>query len=260
VKALSDVSFNVDPGSITGLLGRNGAGKTTIIRILTTLLTPSNGKATVGGFDVTREPQRVREIIGYAGQDTERSLYYRLSPLENAIYFGWLRGLSSRTSTARLEDLVGRIGMEDRLHRQFITLSGGEKQVFVVLRALLHHPAIAFLDEPSKSLDVLTARSIRKLLKDFVAEYNTTMLITYHNLKELENLCDDLILIDRGQIVFMGEPEKLKATVLQRETVEITGNLPEKALARMAELGEIMVSDKDNKIKVVTSNPYKTIR
>ena len=260
VSALTSVTFDVERGTIVGLLGRNGAGKTTLIRIMTTLLYPTSGQVQVGGFDVIHEPQRVREIIGYAGQDTERSLYYRLSPLDNAKYFGWLRGLSAEKSQAKMRDLTARIGMEEQLLRQFITLSGGEKQVFVVLRALLHDPRIAFLDEPSKSLDVITARKIRTLLRELVAEHQMTLVITSHNLQELESLCDTLVLIDRGEVVFDGKPHALKMKALRSDAIEVIGPLTDQCRSQLIALGEATGSQNGNRLRILASKPYTVIK
>jgi ABC-2 type transport system ATP-binding protein len=259
--AVDNVSFDVEYGKIVGLLGANGAGKTTLIRLMTTLLSPNAGRISVAGYDVMKDAGRIREHIGYAGQDTERSLYYRLSPRENAKYFGWLRGLDAEESIERLDYLAYRIGMDDRLDQHFITLSGGEKQVFVVLRALLHRPDIAFLDEPSKSLDVLTARKIRQLLKDYVREHNATMIITSHNLKELEDICDRLIFINRGRKVFEGTPQELKQIAMKIESVVIRGGpFDDMVVHELSSIGEAISINEGAEIRIPVDNPYATIR
>ncbi len=259
--AVDNVSFDVENGSIVGLLGANGAGKTTLIRMMTTLLSPTSGQITVAGYEIGREPQKIREVIGYAGQDTERSLYYRLSPRENAKYFGWLRGLKADTSVRRLDDFAHQIGMEDRLDQHFITLSGGEKQAFVVLRALLHYPKIAFLDEPSKSLDVLIARRVRHLIKEYVHEHNATMVITSHNLKELEDICDKLVFINRGKKVFEGTPQELKQKGMRLESVVVRGGpFDDIIITEFSSIGNITVVNKNTEIRIQSDSPYSAIR
>ncbi len=261
VMAVDNVSFDVEYGSIVGLLGANGAGKTTLIRMMTTLLSPSSGQIRVAGYDASKDSDIIREHIGYAGQDTERSLYYRLSPRENAKYFGWLRGLHAETAIERLDNLASQVGMDDRLDQHFITLSGGEKQVFVVLRALLHRPEIAFLDEPSKSLDVLTARRIRKVLKEYVREYNATMIITSHNLKELEDTCDKLIFINRGRKVFEGTPQELKQIAMKRESIVVRGGPFDDTVVRELSLvGETILINRGAEIRITVESPYEGIR
>ena len=261
IKAVDNVSFDVKRGTIVGLLGANGAGKTTLIRMMTTLLSPNSGRVIVAGHDIAEEPEKVREYIGYAGQDTERSLYYRLSPRENSKYFGWLSGLSAEIAIERIERFASQVGMEDKLDQHFITLSGGEKQVFVVMRALLHHPEIAFLDEPSKSLDVLTARRIRRLLKEYVLEHNATVIITSHNLRELEDVCDKLIFIDRGRKVFEGSSEELKQIAFKSESVEIRGGPFEDSIVKeLMALGEVTFLSEGKEIRILSEKPYTTIR
>ena len=261
IKAVDNVSFNVKRGTIVGLLGANGAGKTTLIRMMTTLLSPNSGRIIIAGHDIAEEPEKVREYIGYAGQDTERSLYYRLSPRENSKYFGWLSGLSAETAIKRIEHFASQIGMEEKLDQHFITLSGGEKQVFVVMRALLHHPEIAFLDEPSKSLDVLTARRIRRLLKEYVLEHSATVIITSHNLRELEDVCDKLIFIDRGRKVFEGSSDELKQIAFKSESVEIRGGPFEDSLVKeLMTLGEVTYLSEVKELRILSEKPYTTIR
>ncbi|MHA2212591.1 MAG: ABC transporter ATP-binding protein [Candidatus Thorarchaeota archaeon] len=248
VKAVDTVSFDVEYGTIVGLLGANGAGKTTLIRMMATLLSPTSGRIHVRGHDVMKEPDRIREYIGYAGQDTERSLYYRLSPRENAKYFGWLRGLRAETAVERLD-------------QHFITLSGGEKQVFVVLRALLHQPEIAFLDEPSKSLDVLTSRRIRKLLKEFVSEHNATIIVTSHNLIELEDLCDKLIFINRGRKEFDGTPQDLKQIAVKMDSIVVRGiQFDDIVVQELSSVGATTMTNRGTKLRIEAVTPYATIR
>jgi ABC-2 type transport system ATP-binding protein len=261
VKAVDTVSFDVEYGTIVGLLGANGAGKTTLIRMMATLLSPTSGRIHVRGHDVMKEPDRIREYIGYAGQDTERSLYYRLSPRENAKYFGWLRGLRAETAVERLDQLANQIAMDDRLDQHFITLSGGEKQVFVVLRALLHQPEIAFLDEPSKSLDVLTSRRIRKLLKEFVSEHNATIIVTSHNLTELEDLCDKLIFINRGRKEFDGTPQDLKQIAVKMDSIVVRGiQFDDIVVQELSSVGATTMTNRGTKLRIEAVTPYATIR
>ena len=158
VEALRALDLTVHPGEVFGLLGPNGAGKTTLVRILATLLRSTDGHAWVGGYDVVQDEQEVRRIIGYAGQDSERSAYFRLSVRENLLYFAHaLRGVPIRTARERIDAFAAAVGFTDQLGQHFTALSGGQKQLVIVLRALLHEPEVVFLDEPSKSLDPVTA-------------------------------------------------------------------------------------------------------
>jgi len=222
VRALNDLSFSVPKGEVFGLLGPNGAGKTTLVKILTTLLKATSGSAEVGGYDVDREEDKVRQIIGYAGQDSERSAYFRLTVRENLLYFAHaLRDVPAQTVRERMDHMATSIGFSDRLDKQFITLSGGEKQLVIVMRAIVHAPEICFLDEPSKSLDPVTARNVRNFLRSYADEHGMTMCLTTHNMKEAEEFCDRIAFINHGRLQFIGTPSQFRRRVTLKEVIEV---------------------------------------
>ncbi|MDH5794998.1 MAG: ABC transporter ATP-binding protein [Candidatus Bathyarchaeota archaeon] len=222
VRALNDLSFSVPKGEVFGLLGPNGAGKTTLVKILTTLLRATSGSAEVGGYDVDREEDKVRQIIGYAGQDSERSAYFRLTVRENLLYFAHaLRDVPAQTVRERMDHMATSIGFSDRLDKQFITLSGGEKQLVIVMRAIVHAPEICFLDEPSKSLDPVTARNVRNFLRSYADEHGITMCLTTHNMKEAEEFCDKIAFINHGRLQFIGTPSQFRRRVTLKEVIEV---------------------------------------
>jgi ABC-2 type transport system ATP-binding protein len=222
VRALDAVDLEVEEGEVFGLLGPNGAGKTTLVRILATLLRATSGRAWVGGYDVVQDEGEVRRIIGYAGQDSERSAYFRLTVRENLLYFGHaLRGVPIRTAKERIDAFAEAVGFTEQLDKHFSTLSGGQKQLMIVMRALLHHPQIVFMDEPSKSLDPVTADRVRGYLVDYAREQGMTILLTTHNMDEAEDICDRLAFIDHGRIRFVGTPRAFRRSVTVQETVEV---------------------------------------
>ncbi|MBS7641519.1 MAG: ABC transporter ATP-binding protein [Candidatus Bathyarchaeia archaeon] len=225
IRALDQIDLKVSNGEFFGLLGPNGAGKTTLVRILATLLKASGGCAWVGGYDVNKDEKKVREIIGYAGQDSERSAYFRLSIRENLFYFAHaLRDVPKEIAKERIEYIASAIGFENKLDRHFISLSGGEKQVVIVMRAILHNPEVCFLDEPSKSLDPITARRVRCFLKDYAKDNNITICLTTHNMLEVEEVCDRIAFINRGRVIFVGTPLEFKRQAVMREIIEISTN------------------------------------
>lgn len=176
----------------------------------------------MGGYDVDGDEDAVRRIVGYAGQDSERSAYFRLTVMENLLYFAHaLRDVPIKVARERIERIASAIGFEDRLNKHFIILSGGEKQLVVVIRAIIHEPEICFLDEPSKSLDPLTARRVRGFLKSYAEEKGMTICLTTHNMKEAEEFCDRIAFIDRGKLRFVGTPKEFKKRVAVKEVVEI---------------------------------------
>ena len=222
VRALDDLSLSVSEGEFFGLLGPNGAGKTTLVRILTTLLKTTEGYAEVGGYDVDKQENEVRRIIGYAGQDSERSAYFRLTVRENLLYFAHtLRDVPLKIARERIEEIASAVGFSDRLDRHFIALSGGEKQLVIVMRAILHNPKLCFLDEPSKSLDPVTARQVRNFLKEYAKEHGMTLLLTTHNMIEAEEVCDRIAFINHGRPRFLGTTVEFKRRVTVKEVIEI---------------------------------------
>lgn len=238
VTALDRLCLTVKEGEVFGLLGPNGAGKTTLVRILTTLLKATEGYAAVGGYDVDKEENKVRRIIGYAGQDSERSAYFRLTVRENLLYFAHtLRDVPRDVAKRRIKEIAEAVGFTDRLDRHFIALSGGEKQLVIVMRAIMHNPQICFLDEPSKSLDPITARRVRGFLKDYARDHGMTICLTTHNMLEAEEVCDRLALINHGKLRFIGTPAEFKRRVVVKETIEIgVNNIPKPVEANLLAL------------------------
>jgi ABC-type multidrug transport system ATPase subunit len=220
-QALADASLEIAPGEILALLGPNGAGKTTLIKILATLLTRDAGSVEIMGYDLDQHTEEIRHQVGYIGQDTERSAYARLTVWENLEFFGTLRGLSQKQIRSQVDALVDYFDFQDQLDKQFITLSGGQKQTVVIIRGLLHNPPLVFLDEPTKGLDPIIARRIRNYLRKYVHDQGKSMLLTSHVLSEVDDLADRVALIHRGRIHITGTPLQLKAELGAPEFIEL---------------------------------------
>jgi ABC-2 type transport system ATP-binding protein len=235
--ALQDASLEIHPGEIFGLLGPNGAGKTTLIKILATLLQKDSGRVQILGHDLDREAETIRHLVGYVGQDTERSAYARLSVWENLTFFGTLRGMSQAQIRSQTDKMVDYFDFHHNMDKLFGTLSGGQKQTVVILRALLHDPALVFLDEPTKGLDPLIARRIRTFLKRYVHDQGKSLLLTSHVLSEVDELADRVALIHHGAIHATGTPRTLKDALGAAEFIEIEkDHLPAPALERILRL------------------------
>jgi len=211
--ALRDASLDLYEGEILTLVGPNGSGKTTLIKILATLLVKDAGQVITMGYDLDRHEAEIRRLIGYVGQDTDRSAYARLTARENLEFFGALRGLSRREIAERIEELVGHFEFEDNLDKQFMSLSGGQKQTAIIMRALLSDPPIAYLDEPTRGLDPFVARRIRRFLRRYVIQQRKSVLLTSHILSEVEELADRVALIHKGTIPVTGTPVDLKRSL-----------------------------------------------
>ena len=201
LRALSGISFRVAPGEVLALVGANGAGKSTLLRILTTLLLPTRGRAIVAGFDVEREPARVRRQLGFhTGADG--GFYGRLTARENLEFFAALNNLTPFDASRSIARVVELLGLGAVVTRQVGTLSTGMVHRLGLARAILHAPAVLLLDEPTRSLDPLAAAEFRRFLKDeLVRQHGTTLVFASHTLAEVEELADRVALLDAGLLL-----------------------------------------------------------
>jgi len=221
VKALENVSIAIEEGEIFGLLGPNGAGKTTLIKILATLLLPTKGQASVGGFDVVKEPQKVRRIIALvSGGETPG--YGILSVRENLWFFSQLYGLSSSAAKSKIGQLIADLGLEEYANTRMTKLSTGYKQRLNFARGLLSDPKILFLDEPTLGLDVLTAKKLRGYIAEWAKRgLRGTILLTTHYMAEADEMCDRVAIIDRGRIMACDRPHALKERLKENKIVKL---------------------------------------
>ena len=211
--ALHDVSLELHQGEILALLGSNGAGKTTLIKILATLLTKDAGRVEIMGYDLDTHETEIRHLFGYVGQDTDRSAYARLSVRENLRFFGALRGLGKRQVDRQVDKLAEYFDFRAHLDKLFMTLSGGQKQTVVIMRALLYDPPIVYLDEPTKGLDPIVAQKIRAFLTHYAQKERKSLLLTSHILSEVDEMANRVALIHGGRISVTGTSAELKMAV-----------------------------------------------
>lgn len=222
VEALRDVSFEVNTGEIFGLIGRNGAGKTTLTKIVATLVQPTTGAVTVRGHDSVNQDEYVRREIGLATAE-ERSFYWRLTSEQNLLFFARLHGLADRFAKQRIKDLFARLELDEVARRRFGELSTGNKQRLAVARAMLASPPVLLLDEPTRSLDPLAAARMRDMIRSLAQQDPpVTILLTSHNLAEVETLCARVAIISRGHIRAIDTPRKLRDLTSESELVHIT--------------------------------------
>jgi len=207
IAAVDDVSFTCEPGRIYGLLGANGAGKTTVLRMLATLLAPTEGTATVGGFDVRTEPQRVRASLGFLAAST--ALYGRLTARETIAYFGRLHGLTDEAVGTRTRHLAQELDLHAFLDRRVETFSTGMKQRTSIARTLVHDPAVVILDEPTLGLDVMAARTIAAFVRS-CRERGKTVIYSTHIMNEAEKLCDVIGILHGGRLLAEGTLAELR--------------------------------------------------
>jgi ABC-2 type transport system ATP-binding protein len=204
------VDLSVPEGKVLGLLGPNGAGKTTAVRILTTLLLPSGGKATVCGFDVVHQAAAVRRVIGLAGQAT--AITPDLTGYENLEMAGRLYHLGKSTSRQRATELLERFDLTDAANRPAKTYSGGMLRRLDLAASLIGHPRVLFLDEPTTGLDPVGRLGMWAVIRELVTQ-GTTLLLTTQYLEEADELADQIVVIDHGQVIASGTAEELKDTI-----------------------------------------------
>jgi ABC-2 type transport system ATP-binding protein len=215
--AVDHIHFQVERGEIFGFLGPNGAGKSTTIRMLCGLLVPSSGKGTVAGFDIMREPERIKQVIGYMSQ--KFSLYDDLTVLENLRFFGGIYGLSGLHQGEREKYALDMAGLKELEGRMTRTLAVGWKQRLALGCAILHEPSVLFLDEPTSGVDPISRRNFWGLIRQ-MGERGVTTFVTTHYMDEAEN-CDRLALIYRGKIIALGTPSELKLKTIAQGVLEV---------------------------------------
>ncbi len=218
VEALKNVSLEIEEGEIFGLIGKNGAGKTTLTKIIATLVQPTSGTVSVKNFDSVRNEVKVRSLIGLATAE-ERSFYWRLTLVQDMLFFSRLYGMRDRDARNRIDELFELLDLGKYRKRRFSELSTGNKQRLAVARAMLAKPQVLLLDEPTRSLDPLAASSLRNLVSSLK---DVSILLTSHNLHEVEELCDRVAVIANGEIKISDTPEHLRKSHKQEQKVKIS--------------------------------------
>ncbi|WP_167409553.1 ATP-binding cassette domain-containing protein [Streptomyces africanus] len=209
-KALDGVDLDVREGTVMGVLGPNGAGKTTLVRILSTLLAPDTGRATVAGYDVVRQPRQLRRVIGLTGQYA--SVDEKLSGWENLYMIGRLLDLPRKDARGRADELLERFSLTEAAKRAAATYSGGMRRRLDLAASMIGRPAVLFLDEPTTGLDPRTRNEVWDEVKRMVGD-GVTVLLTTQYMEEAEQLASELTVVDRGQVIAGGAIEELKAKV-----------------------------------------------
>jgi len=208
--ALNGVSFEVQPAELFGLLGPNGSGKTTLFRILSTLMVPVGGRATILGHDVASDPHGLRRKIGVVFQ--AQSIDVKLTAAENLMHQGHLYGLRGAALKRRIEEMLARVGLSDRAKEKAETFSGGMQRRLELAKGLLHHPSVLLLDEPTTGLDPGARRDVWQYLALLRDEERVTVIVTTHLMEEAER-CDRLAIINEGNLVALGTPGELKEEI-----------------------------------------------
>lgn len=217
-EAVSDLSLSVQEGEIFGLLGPNGAGKTTVLKMLVTLMRPSSGSAVVAGADITREPAKVRRLIGYVPQLL--SADGSLTGFENLEIFARLYDVPPGEVKARVREALEKMGLSGSADKLVRNYSGGMIRRLEIAQSILHRPRVIFLDEPTVGLDPVARKTVWDYIKKLRDEYGTTIFLTTHYMEEADLLCERVAILHRGHLVTMGSPKELKASVGPNATMD----------------------------------------
>ena len=236
--AVNSLNLEIPDKTIFGLLGPNGAGKTTTIKMLTCLIQPTSGEATVGGFDVQKSPDDVRRLLGMVPQQV--SLYKDLTVMENSQLCADYYGIDSNERDSRIEDLMELVDIKYAKDKRISQLSGGQKQKASLVASLVHRPKILFLDEPTIGLDPTTKRTLWDLIRELNDDGHTIILCS-HDMYEVDMLCDNVGIINTGNLVAYDTPQGLKDSLLESNKLEIT-----ETLSQISDENEVTTSTKED--------------
>jgi len=251
--AVDNISFQIKKGEIFGFLGANGAGKSTTIRMLSAILEPTSGDAYVGGYSIVKEPDKVKQNIGYMSQ--RFSLYNDLTVEENINFYGGVYGLMGEELANRKAWVLKTANLTGREKTLTGDLPGGIKQRLALGTAVIHRPAIVFLDEPTSGVDPISRRTFWDLIIELSSE-GTTILVTTHYLEEAE-FCNDIILINAGKLIAQGNPKQLKTNYIKNEIYEIACNNAVDAMDILLNLNYVDdVSLFGNNLHIMVNNKF----
>ena len=239
VHAVKDLSLEIPQGKITGVLGINGAGKTTTIRMLASVIAPTSGSLTMNGVDAVKNHLWVKERINVISGG-ERNLHWRLTAKENLRYFGSLYGLSGASLNEKIADLLETVGLEEAADIPVERYSKGMKQRLQIARGLINDPEYLFMDEPTLGLDIVIAKEIRRLVQELAKEKKKGILLTTHYIREAEELCDYIYVLDKGEIIAQGTREELKELFMYKPQllIQVKPSDDQEYLALLKEEGE----------------------
>jgi len=219
--AVDHLNLQISEGEVFGLLGPNGAGKTTTLRMLACLITPTEGTATIAGYDIHKDPLKVRQSVGILTENP--SLYERLTAFENMDFFAEAYGISNKQERHdRIKEVLEFLNLWNRRNDKVATFSKGMKQKLAITRAIVHKPAILFLDEPTAGLDPESAKEIRDLMETLSQHEKRTILLCTHHLEDAEKLCQRVMIMNKGKCITVDSPDGLREKISGQPTIQIT--------------------------------------
>jgi ABC-2 type transport system ATP-binding protein len=257
--AVDHVNFKVEKGEFFGFLGPNGAGKSTTIRMLTGISLPTEGWATIFGYDIVKQPVEAKSIMGIVPDIS--NIYTELTAWENLDFTGKLYGIPKEERKRKNEEILKRFNLYDRRNDEVEEFSRGMRRRVCIGMALVNNSQLLFLDEPTAGLDVQSVREIRRLIRELNSE-GVTVFLTTHNMEEASQLCDRVAIINRGRIVAIDTPERLRSVMRRSQTVEIEFKEPSDKLEMMLEAFPSVreVHRRGNTYRLTTDNPSQVLR
>jgi ABC-2 type transport system ATP-binding protein len=253
--AVDGVNLHVEYGQVLALLGPNGAGKTTTVRMLTSVLLPTRGQASIAGFDVVKEPQKVRSCVGVLTE--QHGLYNRMPADDYLDFFGQVYGLEPSKRRSRRQELLEQFGLQRDSHRNIGEYSKGMRQKLALARALLHEPPVLLLDEPTSAMDPESARLVRDSLHQ-LRSASRAIIICTHNLAEAEELADHIAIIREGRIITSGYPRDLKRDLLGQPEYEISFSMPLDGQPLFLPAGAELTAREPFSLRYQTGTPEET--
>jgi ABC-2 type transport system ATP-binding protein len=240
VTAVEDVSIDIENGEFFGLLGPNGAGKTTFIKMLCCLVLPASGTAQVFGHDVIKEEQEVKKLVGLVSAE-ERSFYWRLTGRENLHFYASLYNIPRQKARERIDELLRLVELSDKADVRFHNYSTGMRQKLAIARGLLSQPRVLFVDEPTRSLDPVSAQAVRRFLKENLSGEGKTIILATHNLNEAEQLCDRIAIMNHGRVNALGSVKELRSLFQKKEKCELKiRNLSEVIISELSRIDGVL--------------------
>ena len=254
---LDNVSYEVNECEIFGFIGPNGAGKSTLINIMTTLLIPDSGTIKICGYDILKEPIKAKECIGYVPQDL--ALIEDLNAYDNLEFFGALYGLKGKVLKERINEALKVTGLEKTKKQKVKKFSGGMKRRLNIAVAIMHHPKVLILDEPTVGVDPQSRNHIFSFIKNICKEWGTTIVYTSHYMEEVEELCKRVFIMDLGKEISYGEKGDIKSSVFSNNKVLIeTQNINAKTILELKDIKGIMkVTDKNEEVSLTINSEFK---
>jgi ABC-2 type transport system ATP-binding protein len=259
-EAVKNVSLEIKEGEFFGMLGPNGAGKTTLIKMLCCLVLPNSGTARIFGHDIVKDAQSVKETVGLVSAE-ERSFFWRITGRENLQFYASLYHIPRQQAGARIDELLELVGLADDGDSRFQNYSTGMRQKLAIARGLLSEPRILFVDEPTRSLDPVSAQAVRRFLREKIAGAGKTVILATHNLNEAEQLCDRLAIMDHGYLKAMGSVRELRSIFQTQDSCSLqVRKLSEAVLSQLKQIDGIIncnITEKQDglsSIKIMVSN------